>query len=47
MSSVFFHVQRSLALMALLTQDRLEQIYQAVEKQYARHKRKLIVYFYD
>ena len=33
--------------MTLLTQDRSEQIYQALKKQYARHKSKLIVCFYD
>ena len=34
--------------MTLLAQDCLEQIYQALKKQYARlHKSKLIVCFYD
>ena len=33
--------------MTLLTQDCLEQIYQALKKQYARYKSKLIVWFYD
>ena len=34
--------------MTLLTQDRLEQIYQALKKQYAcHHESKLIVCFYD
>ena len=31
-----FHTERSLALMTLLTQDRLEQIYQALKNQYIR-----------
>ena len=31
--------------MTLLTQDSLEQIYQAVTNQYARHKSKVIVCF--
>ena len=48
MSLAFFLAERSLALMMLLTQDRLEQIYQALKNQYAhRHKSKLIVGFYD
>ena len=35
-------------LIKLLTQDHLEQIYQAPKKQYARgHESKLIVCFYD
>ena len=34
--------------MTLLTQDRLEQIYQALKNPYARcHESKLIVCFYD
>ena len=34
--------------MTLLAQDRLEQIYQALKKQYARlHESKLIVCIYD
>ena len=34
--------------MTLLAQDRLDQIYQALKKQYARlHKSKLFVCFYD
>ena len=34
--------------MTLLTQDRLEHIYQALKKQYTRrHESKLIVCFYD
>ena len=44
----FFHTEKSLGLMTLLTQDRLEQIYQALKKQYAHHhKSKLIVCIYD
>ena len=35
MSLVFLHAERSSALMMLLTQDRLEQIYQALKNQYA------------
>ena len=42
MSLAFFYAERSLPLMMLLAQDRLEQIYQA-----RRHKSKLVVYFYD
>ena len=48
MSLTFFYAERSLALTMLLTQDRLKQIYQAQEKQYAsRHKSQLLVCFYD
>ena len=47
MSLAFFHAERSLALMTLLTQGHLEQIYQALINQYAcRHESKLIC-FYD
>ena len=35
MSLAFFQAERSLALMTFLTQSRLEQIYQALKKQYA------------
>ena len=46
MSLVFFHAKRSLVLMTLLTQDHLNQIYQALKNQYARsHESKLIVCF--
>ena len=45
MSLVFFHAKRSLVLMTLLTQDHLEQIYQALKNLYAySNKSKLIVY---
>ena len=48
MSSAFFHAERSLALMTLLTQYRLAQIYQALNNQYAcHHESKLTVCFYD
>ena len=41
MSSAFFHAERSLGLMMLLTQDHLEQIYQSLKNQFARrHKSK-------
>ena len=35
MSLAFFYAKRSLVLMMLLTQDRLEQVYQALKNQYA------------
>ena len=48
MSLAFFHAERSLALMTLLIQDRVEQIYLALKNQYAcRNKGKVIVCFYD
>ena len=44
----FFHTKGSLALMTLLTQDHLEQIYQALKNPYAHcHESNLIVCFYD
>ena len=39
----FFHAERLLTQMTLLKQDCSEQINQALKKQYARHKSKLIV----
>ena len=48
MSLAFFHAEGSLALMTLLTQDHLEQIYQTLKNQCARcYESKLIVCFYD
>ena len=49
MCLAFFHAERSLVLMTLLTTDRLEQIHQALKNQYARHESKLpvILCFYD
>ena len=44
MSLAFFHAERSLVLMMLLTQDRFEQIYQAIKIKYTcRHESKLSV----